>query len=303
MGHPKKPHECSARLPQWLKKTRDFESLHNLKKMLRCSGLSTVCEEARCPNITECFKAPTATYLILGDICTRNCRFCSVSKGNPVSPDPDEPERLASAVLRLGLTHAVITSVTRDDLPDYGAGAFSASIRSIREKAPGCTVEVLTPDFGGRKDILTTVLNEKPDVFGHNVETVGRLQELLRPGADLSRSLSILESAKKVAQDIVVKSGFMVGLGENDVEIEDLLLSLRDAGCDVVTIGQYLRPTRNQVPVRKYWELESYEKWSNLAKSLGIGYCVAGPFVRSSYRAGEVLNEFRSARGDPVRST
>lgn len=303
MGHPKKPHECSARLPQWLKKTRDFESLHNLKEKLRSSGLSTVCEEARCPNITECFKAPTATFLILGDMCTRNCRFCSVAKGNPISPDPDEPVRLASAVLRLGLTHAVITSVTRDDLPDYGAGAFSASIRSIREKAPGCSVEVLTPDFGGRKDILTTVLNEKPDVFGHNVETVGRLQGLLRPGADLSRSLSILESAKKVAQDIVVKSGFMVGLGENDVEIEDLLLSLRDAGCDVVTIGQYLRPTRNQVPVRKYWELESYEKWSNLAKSLGIGYCVAGPFVRSSYRAGEVLKEIRSARRDPVRST
>lgn len=302
MGHPKKSPERTPRLPLWLKKKRDFKSLHNLKERLRCSGLSTVCEEARCPNISECFSAPTATFLILGDTCTRGCMFCSVAKGNPAQPDPDEPARIASAVSEMGLTHAVITSVTRDDLPDYGAGAFAATIRAVKETVPGCTVEVLTPDFRGNQNMMETVLVEKPDVFGHNVETVRRLHGLLRPGADLSRSLSLLETAKGMAEDIVIKSGFMVGLGESDEEIEELLVSLRDARCDVLTIGQYLRPTKNQTPVRKYWEPWSYEKWSNLAESLGIGYCIAGPFVRSSYRAGEVLNEIRSARRKQERS-
>ena len=296
MGHPVGPAEHSARLPEWLRKTRDLKSLHVLKKRLRCAGLSTVCEEARCPNISECFGAPTATFLILGDRCTRDCMFCSVANGTPSPPDPDEPARIASAVSELGLTHAVVTSVTRDDLPDHGAGVFAATIRAIRDAVPGCTVEVLTPDFCGKQDPLETVLAEKPDVFGHNVETVRRLQGTLRPRADMTRSLALLKTAKGVSQDIVVKSGFMVGLGESEEEIKELLLSLVDAQCDVVTIGQYLRPTRHQVPVRKYWEPGAYERWSNLARSLGIVYCVAGPFVRSSYRAGEVLDAMRSVR-------
>ena len=303
MGHPTEPPDFHTRLPQWLRKNRDLESLHDLKQRLRCSGLATVCEEARCPNISECFSTPTATFLILGDTCTRNCMFCSVAKGFPAPPDLDEPARVASAVSEMGLTHAVITSVTRDDLPDHGAGAFAATIRAIRDLVPGCTVEVLTPDFGGEQHALETVLVEKPDVFGHNVETVKRLQGILRPRADLCRSLSLLTTTKLLAGDIVVKSGFMVGFGERDDEIRELLSEIRYTGCDVVTIGQYLQPTRHQVPVRKYWELEAYEGWSNLAKSIGIGYCVAGPFVRSSYRAGEVLDEIRSARRKQVRST
>lgn len=299
MGHQENPPECSTRLPLWLKKKRDLGSLHDLKERLRKSALLTVCEEARCPNISECFMAPCATFLILGGICTRRCLFCSVTKGVPELPDPGEPARIASAVQELGLTHVVITSVTRDDLPDCGAGAFAATIRAVRGSVPGCTVEVLTPDFRGKVESLEAVLDGRPDVFGHNVETVGRLQGSLRPGADLTRSLSLLETAKTMSPDIVVKSGFMVGLGESDDEIQDLLVSLKNAGCDVVTIGQYLRPTMNQTPVRRYWEPESYEKWSNLAKSLGIGYCIAGPFVRSSYRAEETLVAIRSARRDP----
>lgn len=292
--------EGRCRLPLWLKRNRDFESLHNLKERLRSTGLSTVCEEARCPNISECFRMSAATFLVLGGVCTRGCRFCAVAKGAPAPPALDEPARVASAVAGMGLHHAVITSVTRDDLPDHGAGIFAATIRAIRQAAPGCTVEVLTPDFGGQQDRLETVLMERPEVFGHNVETVGRLQGALRPGANLTRSCSLLRSAKTMCGDTVVKSGFMVGLGEDDDEIAGLLSTLRDAGCDVVTIGQYMRPTRNQVPVRKYWEPGAFERWSNLAESLGIGYCVAGPLVRSSYRAGEILEDVRTAQRNPA---
>lgn len=276
--------------------------MHILKARLRGSGLSTVCEEARCPNITECFNKPTATFLILGDRCTRACTFCSVANGIPEPPNPEEPVQVASAVSEMGLSHSVITSVTRDDLPDGGARAFAATIRAIKKLSSGCSVEVLTPDFSGRQDLVEIVLSESPEVFGHNMETVKRLYPDIRPGANFARSLSLLQSVKRLSKETVVKSGFMVGLGETESEIEELLTLLKDAGCDAVTIGQYLRPTRAQTPVRKYWDPGVYEAWSKLAESLGIGYCIAGPFVRSSYRAGDVLQKIRTAQRKPVRS-
>jgi lipoic acid synthetase len=196
----------------------------------------------------------------------------------------------------MGLEHVVITSVTRDDLSDKGAQGFTSTIRAIRYLIPACTIEILTPDFSGRQDLLEIVLSEKPDVFGHNVEMAERLYPAIRPCSSLTRSLDVLRSIKRISPETIVKSGFMVGLGESESEIKDLLGSLADAGCDVVTIGQYLRPTRLQIPVAHYWEPEFYASWSNLAKSLGIGYCIAGPFVRSSYRAKEILKDIRNSQ-------
>jgi lipoic acid synthetase len=196
----------------------------------------------------------------------------------------------------MGLEHVVITSVTRDDLPDKGAQGFTLTIRAIRDLIPACTIEILTPDFSGRQDLLEIVLGEKPDVFGHNVEMAERLYPSIRPCSSLTRSLDVLRSIKNISPETIVKSGFMVGLGESESEIKVLLGSLADAGCDVVTIGQYLRPTRLQIPVAHYWEPDFFASWSNLAKSLGIGYCIAGPFVRSSYRAKEVLKDIRDSQ-------
>ena len=301
MDRPEQPHNRPARLPQWLRKNRGRSGLHCLKATLRHAGLSSVCEEARCPNISECFRKPTATFLILGNTCTRRCAFCSVAKGSPPPVDRNEPALLAQAANDMGLTHAVVTSVTRDDLPDKGASHFAATILALKDLLPKCTIEILTPDFSGRKDLLEVVLKEKPDVFGHNVETVSRLYPAIRPGANLGRSLGILSTVKVLSPDTVVKSGFMVGLGESLSEIEGLLVALRDAGCDAVTIGQYLRPSRTQMDVVRYWEPEYYPDWSNLAKSLGIGYCIAGPLVRSSYRAKEVLEEIRAQGHHKIR--
>ncbi len=280
------------RLPVWLRNHREPSSLRDVKLRLRKGGLSTVCEEARCPNISECFSKKDATFLILGDICTRNCRFCSVTGGRPGAPDPDEPLLLAEAALELGLKHVVITSVTRDDIADKGAGHFAACIREVNKRLPGISVEVLTPDFSGDTGLLDIVLEAKPDVFGHNVETVRPLYSEIRPGADLDISLAVLDAAGRHC-DVLVKTGFMVGLGESGSEIEDLIRSIRDAGVDILTIGQYLRPTRNQVPVFKYWEPEAFETWAVLAKDIGISYVVSSPFVRSSYRAGDILKEIR----------
>ena len=293
MDHPEPPHNPLPRLPGWLKKNRDLSTLHHLKAKFRHSGLSTVCEEARCPNICECFHEPTATFLILGDVCTRCCSFCSIRKGTPAPVDRNEPFLVAQTAEEMGLGHVVITSVTRDDLPDKGAYGFTSTIRAIRDLIPACAIEILTPDFSGRQDLLEIVLGEKPDVFGHNVEMPERLYPSIRPCSSLTRSLDVLRVIKKISPETIVKSGFMVGLGESESEIKDLLGSLADARCDVVTIGQYLRPTRLQIPVARYWEPDFFTSWSNLAKSLGIGYCIAGPFVRSSYRAKEVLKDIR----------
>jgi lipoyl synthase len=282
------------RLPGWLKTNKDLYALRELKLQLRNSGLFTVCEEARCPNITECFCKPTATFLILGSVCTRSCSFCSVQKGVPMPFDLEEAARVAESAKNIGLAHIVITSVTRDDLPDKGSSGFLRTIQKIRDTMPEATIEILTPDFSGREDLLKSVLDEKPEVFGHNVETVNRLYRSVRPGADLERSLGLLKSAKSLYPDIVVKSGFMVGLGETEEEIADLIHSLHGSGCDCITIGQYLQPSRSQVPVRKYWEPSYFESWSDLAKSCGIRYVVAGPLVRSSYQSKEVLEKIQN---------
>jgi len=279
----------NTRLPLWLRKNKRLSDLRGLKVMLRRTSLSTVCEEARCPNISECFSVPTATFLILGDTCTRACRFCSIKKGKPSPPSKDEPFNVAKAAYDLGLRHVVITSVTRDDLADKGAMQFVKTIEEVRRLNPDTTIEVLTPDFGGRGDLLSSVLDAEPDVFNHNVETVRRLHHYVRPGADIDRSIDILKLAKSYSPGIVVKSGFMVGLGETQKEIVSLIASLRYAGVDVVTIGQYMRPTLEQSPVERYWEPRYFDIWAGIGKSMGIKHVISGPFVRSSYRAKEIL--------------
>ncbi|MBW2699448.1 MAG: lipoyl synthase [Deltaproteobacteria bacterium] len=269
---------------------------HEVKVRLRRAGLLTVCEEARCPNVCECFGAQTATFLIMGKVCTRSCRFCAIEKGQPPeAPDSDEARRLAEAVVELDLAHTVITSVTRDDLPDGGAAMFAACIREIKHRRPETTVEVLVPDFAGRKESLTTVLLEKPEVLNHNVETVARLVDQVRPGASLKRSLSLLRQAAETS-DAVVKSGLMVGLGEEDSEVGELLGQLADAGCRVVTIGQYLQPSKTQCAVQRQVSESAFSSWRSLGHSLGL-HVVAGPLVRSSYQAKEVLDALRLANG------
>ncbi len=285
------------RIPSWAKKNKRLKDLHLTKVGLRASGLASVCEEARCPNIAECFAVPTATFLILGDTCTRGCRFCSIRKGVPSPPDPHEGERLAQAASAMGLKHVVITSVTRDDLPDQGAGAFAGTVREVRKLLPSSTIEVLTPDFSGRVDLLEVVLRERPDVFNHNVETVGRLYRAVRPQASLETSLMVLRAARDFSADIVVKSGFMLGLGESEEEVTDLLDALSRSGCEVVTMGQYLQPTADQVPVARYWTPDDFERFSDIAKSTCIRYIISGPLVRSSYQAKEVLEKVMRGRG------
>ncbi len=278
-----------GKIPPWARKTLVLKDLHRTKSGLRGSSLSSVCEEARCPNITECFSKPCATFLILGGVCTRSCGFCSVRKGEPAPPNASEALLLARAASRMGLRHVVITSVTRDDLPDRGAGAFASAVRTVKDRLPEASVEVLVPDFSGDRELVCAVLGEGPDVFNHNVETVERLYPSVRPQASLETSLGVLKTARERSPDVIVKSGFMLGLGEEENEVADLLKRLSGAGCDVVTMGQYLRPSRGQLPVRRYWRPEDFERLSDLAKKAGIRYVVAGPLVRSSYRAREIL--------------
>lgn len=277
-------------LPSWIK--RRFppqEEWERVQKLLRTLALHTVCESARCPNLGECFRRGTATFLILGNVCTRSCRFCAVGKGIPLPPDPEEPERVAEAAKRLYLKHVVVTSVTRDDLPDGGAGHFAATILAIRQALPQATVEVLVPDFQGSEEALDTVLAARPEVLNHNLETVPRLYPLVRPQADYARSLQLLEKAKNKAPGILTKSGLMVGLGETRKEVEEVLRDLRKARCDIVTIGQYLRPSVHHLPVASYVPPEEFEYYREYALRLGFSGVASGPFVRSSYKAEEFV--------------
>ncbi len=277
-----------ARLPVYLKKPLGRPSeLHRVKSVLRQRGLHTVCEEARCPNIGECFAKPTATFMILGDVCTRRCGFCSVEKHRiPLAPDPKEPENIALAVKELGLKHVVITSVTRDDLADGGALQFVRTIRAVRRHNPGVTVEVLTPDFGGNPSSLEMVLGESPDVFNHNLETVKRLYPVVRPGADYLRSLRVLEEAS--SRGLFTKSGIMVGLGEDVEEVKELIRELSLTGCTALTIGQYLRPGRDNLKVQEFVPPELFREYELYGRACGIRHVYSGPFVRSSYNAEEV---------------
>ena len=260
-----------------------------VRALLERSGLNTVCASAECPNRHECYHRGTATFMILGDICTRDCAFCAVRSGRPGPLDPDEPRRVAEAVRAMKLEHVVVTSVTRDDLPAGGAAAFAATIRAMKALERNLTVEVLTPDFEGRKTDVATVLAAAPDVFNHNLETVRRLQREIRPAANYGRSLAVLRQAAAWGRGVLVKSGLMVGLGEDDREVEEAMADLRAAGCAFLTIGQYLAPSKAHVPVRRYVPPEQFERWERRGLELGFRRVAAGPLVRSSYRAGELL--------------
>jgi len=277
------------RLPNWLK-IKAPAGLHGTKRVLRRRGLTSVCEEARCPNIGECFSKPTAAFMILGSKCTRHCGFCSVESSSPESPDPQEPGKIAEAAGEMGLRYVVITSVTRDDLPDGGAGHFAETVTSVRKHLPFTKIEVLTPDFQGRLNDLKTVMSARPDVFNHNIETVPRLYPVVRPLADYQRSVSLLKNAKKFAPEIYTKSGLMLGFGERFEEVIDVLRNLRDAGCDLLTIGQYLRPSRSNLPVVEYVKPEVFENLRLTACSMGFRHVASGPLVRSSMNAEEMYN-------------
>lgn len=280
----------SLRFPSWLrKKLPAGGSIAATREIVAGKGLHTVCQSALCPNLGECFAAGTATFLIMGDRCTRACTFCAVEKGSPVPLDPEEPEKLAQAAAALGLGHVVVTSVTRDDLPDGGASHFAAAVLTLRRRLPAATVEVLTPDFQGEVIAIDTVVDSRPDIYNHNLETVPRLYPFVRPGAGYRRSLNLLARVKERAPGIYTKSGLMVGLGEDFHEVAAVLKDLRSAGCDVVTVGQYLQPSPRHLPVARYVPPEDFAAFRELALELGFRCAEVGPFVRSSYRAKESL--------------
>ncbi|MFQ6057508.1 MAG: lipoyl synthase [Anaerolineae bacterium] len=275
-----------SRRPPWLKVRAPWgENYTRLKGLMRGLELHTVCEEALCPNIGECWGAGTATFLILGDTCTRSCGFCNIKTGRPGPLDLLEPERVARAVARMKLRHAVITSVNRDELPDGGAYIFAQTIRRIRERVPGCTVEVLIPDFKGSLAALATVMAERPHILNHNVETVPRLYRRVRPQANYRQSLEVLRRAKELDSEVVTKSGMMVGLGEEWGEIMQVMADLRVVNCDVLTIGQYLRPSAQHLPIERYYTPQEFDQLRAEGERLGFKHVESGPLVRSSYHA------------------
>lgn len=263
--------------------------MNQMRSLLRELKLHTICESALCPNIGECWGERTATLLIMGDICTRRCGFCDVTTGRPLPLDPQEPERVAQAIRELGVRHAVITTVTRDDLPDGGAEHFARTIRAIHELCPGTTVEALISDFDGREDLLAVVLEARPEVLAHNLETVRRLHRKVRPRFRYERSLEVLAMSRRLAPDIWTKSNIMVGLGETEEEVIEMMRDLRAVDCDFLTIGQYLRPSDMHLPVKEYVRPETFRRYKQIAEELGFKYVFAGPFVRSSYQAGSAL--------------
>jgi lipoic acid synthetase len=274
--------------PEWLRaKAPVGENFHNLKKLARGLGLHTVCESAQCPNIGECWNHKTATFMLLGDICTRRCGFCAVPKGKPGPIDWDEPKRVAEAVATLGLKHAVVTSVNRDDDNVGGARIFAETIRQIRNFTPQCRVEVLIPDFQGLEEALKIVLDAEPDVLNHNTETVPRLYRVVRSGARYQRTLDLLENAKKFSLGMVTKSGVMVGLGETITELTDVFRDLGSRGVDILTVGQYLRPSRDHLPIARFYTPPEFEYLKQQALACGFRHVESGPLVRSSYHAHE----------------
>ena len=274
--------------PDWLRvKLPGGEKYNRLRDILRTANLHTVCEEAVCPNIGECFGQGVATFLILGDVCTRRCNFCAVGKGKPAVPDEEEPEKIARAVEQIGLRHVVITSVTRDDLPDGGANHYAKTIKTIRMQNPACTIEVLIPDFKGSENALEIVLYEMPHILNHNLETVPRLYTDVRPGADYERSLSLLEKAKEINPELTTKSGLILGMGEELDEIIDVMKDLRTAGCNILTIGQYLRPGKEFLPIKRFYHPDEFKWLRYEGEKMGFRHVESGPLVRSSYHAAE----------------
>jgi lipoic acid synthetase len=287
----------SRRLPTWLRVNQPpAGAVARIGRHTLGKGLATVCEQARCPNRGRCFAEGTATFLILGESCTRNCAFCAVSHGVPKKVDLEEPQKVAGSVAGLGLKHAVITSVTRDDLPDGGASVFAATVRAIDDRSPGTSVEVLIPDFQGSASALQKVLDAGPDVVGHNLETIPRLYGTVRRGADYDRSLELLGSVRSVAPGIVTKSGIMLGLGESRDEVLRVVNDLVRVGCQVLTMGQYLQPTVDHHPVERFVHPDEFDELKELALDRGILQVAAAPLVRSSFRAGEILQALRESR-------
>jgi lipoic acid synthetase len=281
----------ALRLPPFARKGSPLApGAQGLRVLLRDQALVTVCEEARCPNLGECFSRGTATFMLLGDRCTRRCSYCSVETGRPLPPDPGEPSRVAEAARTLGLRYVVLTSVARDDLHDGGASQFARTVTALRGLLPGVQVEILTPDFQGRRDALEAALQDRPDVFNHNIETVPRLFPAVRPQGGYARSLGVLRTVAELHPGLLTKSGLMVGLGETDDEIVDVLRDLRGAGVSILTLGQYLRPTRAHRPVDRYLDPAGFEALRATALSLGFPTVYAGVFVRSSFNASEVFH-------------
>jgi len=278
------------RKPEWLRvKLSDGHGMNYTKGVISQFSLNTVCEEANCPNKIECFGRKTATFMVLGSSCTRNCRFCNVNFGKPDTVDDDEPENLAKAVSKLGLEHAVITSVTRDDLPDGGAAHFARVVEWIRKLSPHTTAEVLIPDFKGSIGSLKTVVDSVPDVIAHNVETVPRIYGSVCPQSNYKTSLEVLKNIKLLNPAIKSKTGIMVGLGETKEEMVKVFADLREVGCEILTIGQYLAPSKQHYPIFKYIHPDVFEEYKRIALDMGFSHVSSGPFVRSSYHAGEAL--------------
>lgn len=277
------------RLPEYLKRQIiDTEKTRTVRRILKTNCLNTVCENARCPNKNECYTKNTATFLIMGNVCTRNCRYCNIGCAKPAPLDMDEPMHVAQAVKELGLKYSVITSVTRDDLPDGGAEHFAKCIDKIRKLVPDVKIEILTPDFKGEHSALDRIISAHPDVFNHNIETVKELFKTVRPQAIYNRSLDVLKYIKENS-DIITKSGMMIGLGETFEQIEETLTDLKKAGCDILTIGQYIQPSKEHLPVAEYYKPEDYETLKTLAQKIGFKHYQIGPLVRSSYRAAELI--------------
>jgi len=276
------------RKPSWLKvKAPGGENYVRLKKMMQELDLHTVCQEAHCPNIGECWEHGTATFMILGDVCTRNCAYCAVSHGRPPKYDIEEPSRVGQAIAELNLRHAVITSVDRDDLPDFGAFIFAETIRQIHQRLPGCSIEVLVPDFQGNEDSIRTVLEARPDIYNHNTETVPRLYKKARPGGRYERLLEIFRIAKRIAPDIPTKTGIILGLGETNEEVVQVMKELRAVDVDILTLGQYLRPSDGHIALDRYVTPEEFRELYQVGMQLGFKHVESGPLVRSSYHAWE----------------
>lgn len=292
-----------ARKPEWLKvRAPGSPNYLRLRQLMRDQGLHTVCEEAHCPNIGECWESGTATFMILGDVCTRACKYCAVAHGLPTELDWDEPRRVADSVVTMGLEHAVITSVNRDELGDGGAAIYAATIRQIHERQPGCSVEVLIPDFKGNEDALRTVVEAKPEILAHNLDTVERMMRAIRPGARYWRSISFLGAVKRLDPGMLTKSAIILGMGETEDEIFQTMRDLREAAVDILTLGQYLRPSAHHIPLDRWVTPDEFRRWKEIGeRELGFRHVESGPLVRSSYHAKEQARE--TVAGGPGRIT
>ena len=294
---PLTPREERLPKPAWLKvRAPGSPEFLRLKSLMRDLDLHTVCEDARCPNIGECWNTGTATFMILGDVCTRACTYCAVAHGHPAAVDAGEPARVAQAIRTLNLSYVVITSVDRDDLPDGGAAIFASTIRETRARLPECRIEVLIPDFKGNERALQTVLDARPDVLNHNTETVPRLYQMARSGGRYARTLQLLDRSHRYAPNIPTKTGLMVGLGEAHDELVATFRDLRAAGCGILTIGQYLRPTDRHAPIIRYYHPDEFRELKQIALDLGFAHVESGPLVRSSYHAHETADAYANAR-------